>query len=90
MDIGAHEYGLSTGEPSSGRDDEIRIFISYGTLFIMAKQEIGTVSICDLSGKLVAARARKKEIPVTTLPEGIYIVKVSWVSGLETTRTVKR
>lgn len=83
LDIGAFEY--TPGGPASiselSTKNNLLVFIENDLLKIKTIEEISSVKIFDISGKLILTERTKQEIPVSNFVKGIYIVSIITESG---------
>jgi hypothetical protein len=60
-----------------------------GILYIVANQ-VNIIEICDLRGRKIAQYKNRSEIDISTLPNGIYLVRVMDLTGNAVYKVIKQ
>ncbi len=76
IDAGAYEYNSSTGIFSLKTNDEAQVYVFDNILYINALEEISSLRIFDLQGRIISDKNN-----LTSLGEGVYLVKLQTASG---------
>ena len=92
-----YNWGFRSAELIENRNDEtgisllspVSISLAQNVLYVNAQEEVKTIEIFDINGRLVKKVQSVTNVSVAELPAGIYIAKINTLSETVTTKIKK-
>lgn len=86
LDIGAYEYFSPTFISELYSKNDLFVYVDHDLLNVKTKEEISSIKIFDMSGKIILAKKANETISVSLLTKGVYIVSVLMENGNNASR----
>lgn len=88
LDIGAYEYVSPTFIYELSSKNDLFVFVADDLLKIKTTEEMSSIKIFDLSGKLMLDKKANESVSVSSLLSGIYIVSIITENGNQINRKI--